>query len=196
MILGIKNQIYGRRKKWPETITYWYKISEKTVDLVVSQSERLLKETITAAQSLQDKSDKLTGLIVPAVSALVIYLCTQKGQWYDFLNLTAGFSVIVLLVSLCFLYFNINTYIIRPEGHNPDIYLNNVFISETDTPADQYLQIALQACKEYKEKIANNINFNYDYSNRYKAALKILMIGLPVSPILAIILNQYLVCYL
>lgn len=179
-------------KNWPENIKYWSNISEKTAELAINQTESLLKETMATGQSIQDKAEKLTAFIITTFSALITYVLSHLEKWKDILHLTAIFSIIVLLMSLWHLYNNLRAYTIRNTGNDAEIYINNEFINNVDTAEEQFIQISLQVCKEYKDRTDINEASNLIRSTRNEKALKTILLGLIASPVLAFILDLLL----
>jgi hypothetical protein len=178
-------------KNWPENITYWNKITEKTAELVLKQTETLLTETLSTAQSIRDKADKLTALLIPLISALTIYVLSGLNKWNDILHLTAIISLLVLITSLGFLYLNLIAYTIRTPGSDPETLINNYLINKEDTAKEQFIQIALQLCIDYKFRMEKNNQANSIRSNRNQTALKIIVIGLTAAPVLAFIVHLF-----
>lgn len=184
-------------KRWPENIKNWHKISEKTAELAIMQSETFLKETMSTAQSIRDRADKLLTILIPSVSALIFYIISEGNKLTIILHLTAIISLIVLLLSLRYVFFNIKAYSIRTPGNNAESFINNYLIAEDDSEKDQYIQIALQISKEYNNRGEANKRHNEKHSKYNQIALKILVFGLISAPVLAIILNLfYANCFL
>jgi len=174
---------------WPENVLYWDKISEKTAELVLKQTELVLIQTIETAKSIQDKADKLTALLIPSISATTIYVLSGLDKLMDIFHITAMLFVIVLIVSQGIIFFNLRAYSIRIPGSHPETLINNHFINREDTEKEQYIQLALQLCKENKLRTEKNNKLNARRSGRNQSALKILALGLILSPVIGFILH-------
>jgi hypothetical protein len=114
-----------QEKPWPENIDYWNKITEKSADLAIAQSDLLLKESLTTAQSLRDKAEKVITLLIPSISALIIYIITGLSNLIDIPHLTAIVTIILMMVSLASLFVNIKPYAISVPGNDAETILNN-----------------------------------------------------------------------
>jgi len=178
----------------PEGLTYWDVVSEKSMDLAISQSETLLKETISTAQSIQDKSDRLTSVLVPLFSGILVYIITYTGNYNDTIVLTSIFSLGDIAIVLYYLYGNLIPYKINVAGANASEFLNDQVIKHDDTK-NQYLKIGMMVCNNIKIRVDRNIKTNDVRSNRVKSAVNVLFIGLPACPILGYLLHLLCVRY-
>jgi hypothetical protein len=182
--------------EWPQNVTYWPNITEKTAELAMAQSEAMLRETIDAAQSIQEKSDKLLALIVTLSTPLFAYGLAHIENWQDTIVLTSLCCTIILIVGFCILFKNIKHYNISSTGNFADTFINNKFIKKTQNPTEQFLQIALQVCKDYKFRTEQNDTLNETRSRRNTKVLYCLVFGLLSSPILAFIFHLVFVYHL
>ena len=87
-------------QEWKHDIKDWQKITDKTASLMLSQCETALKETIQIAESISSKAEKLASIILPILSALIVYVMSNWNDIYCFLPLTSVISCIVLLTSV------------------------------------------------------------------------------------------------
>jgi hypothetical protein len=181
----------SHQKHWPEDITYWDKIAQKSAELTLAQTEKLLVHSIESAKSIREKADKLTSLLVPIITALGVYILTDLKSITDFQHFTAICCLFTLLTAFVVLFRNLTAYIIRIPGNQPETLINNNMINVEDTPDEQYLQIMLHICKENKARSEKNDALNLKMSCRNQWALKITVIGLILSPIIGFILGAY-----
>ena len=81
-------------KNWPQNITWWNKISVKTADLAISESETLLTETSKTAQVTQDRADKLVTILVPLISALFIFVISKPyiNRYIDIVSIVVTYN--------------------------------------------------------------------------------------------------------
>ena len=175
--------------EWPKSIIYWNKISDKSLQLALAQSETILKETVVTAQSIQDKTEKLISLLIPAITALLAYVLAHYKSITDTLVLSAVFTIYFIAIALYYLGLNFQPYKIQVPGEDAEIFINNQTIKNPDPDGYQYIRIGLQICKTYKERADKNEILNGTRSTRNKLALFVLVIGLPTSPILALLLH-------
>ncbi|HXD92775.1 MAG TPA: hypothetical protein VNX01_06140 [Bacteroidia bacterium] len=177
------------KKEWPKNIIWWNKIQEKSLELALSQSDAYLKETVTTAQTIQDRTDKILTILVPSFSALLVYLFSTTSKITDVEPLAALFSGLVILFALSRLYFNLKPYPINVSGDDAESFINNELIKEDDTDNIQYTKIALLACNNNKIRAIANEVYNKERSDRTQIVLKVLFIGLALSPLFALIIH-------
>jgi hypothetical protein len=180
------------KKEWPENITHWDKISIKTAELVIAQTQFVLNHSIETAKSIHEKADKLTALLLPSITAVSIYILSGLDKITDIAHLSGVVAFIVLVVSQAIIYFNITAYEIRIPGNHPETLINNNFINADDTEEEQFIQIALHICSENKSRTKVNDKKNGRDSHRNQVALKIAAIGLILSPLMGFILHLFL----
>lgn len=173
-------------KEWYKNITFWNKIEQKSAEVVIAQSENLLKETILTAQSIKDRADKLIGILIPIISGLLAYIISNLPKLMDILQLCALFSLVTLISSFCVLYINTKPYKINVPGENPEFFLNDNVIYENDKSGEQFIKIALMICHNCQIRIIQNEEFNKIRGRKNKIALNFLVYGLFISPFLAL----------
>ncbi|NVM64172.1 hypothetical protein FHW88_002500 [Mucilaginibacter sp. SG538B] len=181
----------SHQKYWPEDITHWDKISQKSAELTLAQTEKLLVHSIESAKSIRDKADKLTSLLVPVITGLGVYILTDLKKITDFQHFTAVCCLLTLLTAFILLFKNLTAYTIRIPGNNPETLINNNMINAEDSADEQYLQLILHICKENKVRSEKNDTLNLKMSARNQRALKITVIGLILSPTIGFLLDVY-----
>lgn len=174
------------KEEWPQTINNWFKISKDTMNVGISESKSLLSETISAAQSIQDKSDKLIAIIIPIFTAIVVFFATEKKDTSILLNLICVFLALTTILCFYYLFPNIKTYEINPNGIRPTIFIDDSVLDLKQPDEEQFIRIGLQICREYLFRIDKNKEANFKRSSRYEKAIKVMVIGIPLSPLLAI----------
>jgi hypothetical protein len=182
---------------WPSNILWWSKISEKSIEHAISQSETLLKETVQTGMSIRDRADKLFAILAPAIPALFVYILTGQNLAIDIMHLTAAAALLTMLLSFCVLLRNLKPYDINVAGDQAELFLNNELINNVDTEKEQFLRIALLICSNNKIRIESNELLNQKRSKRNQRAINILIIGLAASPLAALIVHLlYVHCFL
>jgi len=173
----------------PNGLTWWNIVSKDGMDLAIRQSENLLKETVSTAQSIQDKSDKLTALFVPVFSALFVYIITYKGSLKDTILLIAVFAIANIAIVLVFLCRNLIPYKINVSGADANEFLNDGVIIKDENADYQFLKIGMMICNNNKIRVDKNDISNKLRSDRVANALIALFIGLPICPLLGYLLH-------
>lgn len=176
-------------KKWPEDLVWWNKISEKSADLALSQSEAYLLETTKTSQTIQDRTDKLIAILVPITSAILIYLLTGTHGIFDVVTLSALIFVIIITRAIVILIRNLRPYLINVNGEDADVFLNNETINETDSKEEQYIKLALLACNNNKIRASQNDETNQKRSQRNKEAVDTLIIAMIFSPLIGVLIH-------
>jgi hypothetical protein len=182
-------------REWPKDIVWWHKITDKSVDIAVQQTETYLKETVVSAQSIQDRADKLVGLLTPTLSAILVYLLSSTKSIIDILHITGATFLCFLVWAFFYLYRNITPYEVCVPGSYADQYINSETIGKDDEPHEQYLQIALAICSQNKSRAQLNDSNNKVRSKRNQKAITTVVIGLIFSPILSLLIHHLYVSY-
>ena len=172
-------------------IVEWEKIGKDVSALMLKQCETLLKETIETAKTISTRAEKLISIILPIVSALIVYVI--KNGWCEitsYLSITAIVTIAVLLTSLIYAYKAFKPYDVYISGEYP----KNIVTSEllnTDLPkSEQYLTVFLNICENIQLRIDNNDTRNEMRQKDINASLKALAL-LTITPIVSLIVYLF-----
>lgn len=169
---------------WRTDINDWQKISIQTAMFYVDLAEKRLDETVETSKNASDKGDKLITLNITLLTTILAYLSNTQ-HFYSYFNVTLIIMVIFLIIQLYYLFSNIFLFKIGTKGEEPKHILKNEFI-ENHEGDEQYLNLTLQICEVYQEKINSNSRINIKRANNLSKAIY-LFIGLPISFLLALV---------
>ena len=169
---------------WRTDIKDWQKISIQTAMFYVDLAEKRLEETVETSKNASDKGDKLLTLNITLLTTILVYLSNTKNT-YSYFNVVLIIMVIFLTVQLYFLFSNIFMFKIGTKGEEPQHVLLNEFIENFEGD-EQYLNLTLQICETYQEKIKSNNKINFKRAKNLTNAIY-LFLGLPISFLLALV---------
>lgn len=157
---------------WRTDIIKWDKISIETAKLYVELAEKRLDETVETAKNISDKNDKLLTLTVTLIIAISTYSASTNFLTNSENILQNGLAIIlvILFITLWFLFINFISVKIGTKGEEPKIILMNKFIDEYND-SEQYLNLAIHICEVYQEKINNNHPNNLKRDKRLRKVI-------------------------
>lgn len=169
---------------WRTDIKDWQKISIQTAMFYFDLAEKRLDETVETSKNTTDKSDKLLTLNITLLTTILAYL-SNTNIIYSYFNIVLIVMVVFLTGQLYFLFSNIFLFKIGTKGEEPQHILLNDFI-ENHEGDEQYLNLTLQICETYQEKINSNNKINVKRADNLTNAIY-LFLGLPISFLLALV---------
>lgn len=185
---------------WYPDIKDWNKVSEKTAQFILVQSENILKETLETNKGVSAKTDKLISIYTPLITLLIVYffnlISTNKALnlVISFLPLTAILSIIIIALSIYFCLKNFFKYYVSILGEYPKNMLRSDLIDEYEGEG-QYINLVLNLCQNLQYRIDSNRTVNNQRIRNNDISLRILIIGLPCCPVisyLSLLLLDYL----
>lgn len=182
--------------KWETDIKDWTKVSKDTANLFISQSEKCLNETVETSKSISSKADKILTILIPAITALVAYLCNTLFiiKKTDSLFVVGSLVLIVLLISIIFCYKNFVKYNVAVVGTYPNELVTSELIDADFSPENQFSNIALWLCENMKSGIVHNEITNARRMRNNTLAIRALLF-IPLCPVAGYFLFRVLVNY-
>lgn len=184
-------------EQWKCNLAYWRGITKETTSIILSQSEAVLKETIETSKTISAKADRLLSIVLPSVTGLIIFIINDfSNHKLRLINLSAILCLLILILSLTFIYLNIKSYDIAVPGEYPKQMLRPEFINETIKVEEQHLNIFLHICENIQNKIDGNRLKNAKRRKNNQIALNLLL-SIPISPVISYLLlalSHYLHC--
>lgn len=187
---------------WSSDIQNWTKISEKTGELILSQVEKSLSETIETSKQISSKADKILTILIPFITSIMIYLIsvingiTKTDDLFKFLPITAVVSLIMLIVSMIYCYLNYKEYELSVTGYYPNrIAISDFIDNNSFSSMEQYTNMILWICENTQKKIEYNDWINSKRMRNNTLALTWLQL-IPLSPIISFILMKLSAIYL
>lgn len=168
---------------WRAEVNNWQKISTQTATFYVDLAEKKLNETVETSKNATDKGDKLLTINITILTTILAYLSNTNFN-KSYFNFSLVFMVIFLILQLYYLYSNIFLFKIGTKGEEPKHILKDDFIENFEGD-EQYLNLTLQICEVYQEKINSNNKINVKRTNNLTKAIY-LFLGLPISFLLAL----------
>lgn len=169
---------------WRADINNWQKITIQTATFYVDLAEKRLDETVETSKNTTDKSDKLLTINITLLTTILAYL--SNTNFYDeYFNVVLVFMALFLIIQLYYLYSNIFLFKIGTKGEEPKHILIDDFIENFERD-EQYLNLTLQICETYQEKINSNNKINVKRADNLTNAIY-LFLGLPISFLLALV---------
>jgi hypothetical protein len=168
-------------EKWSTDIIEWNKLSESAAQLYITLAENRLDETVETAKNITDRNDKLLALNITIITAILGYLASKGLERIlnGYLCISLSIMMLILILSLVYLVKNLFLYKIGTKGEEPRFILNTRFVDDYPDN-EQYLNLALQVCETYQNKITSNITINNRRNRRLSWAIYI-MLSLPLS---------------
>lgn len=187
------SKLMSTKKMWKTDIKKWSSISEKTAALMIAEGELALKETLEVQKSISAKAERIISLLIPAISALTIYLMNvvqEKGlaALGRYLPLCAALSVGLLLVSVSFTYVCFKEYKAFTGGEYPKNLVTSMFIDNEFNHSEQYLNMVISICENIQLRIDENDSV-IRFRMRFHVASTRVLLALPLCPILAYFLS-------
>lgn len=174
-------------EKWSTDIIQWNKLSESAAQLYITLAENRLDETVETAKNITDRNDKLLALNITIITAILGFLATHTLEKIlnSYLCVSLLIMLLVLTLSLVYLIKNLFLYKIGTKGEEPKFILKSSFVDDYPDN-EQYLNLALQVCENYQNKITSNTTVNNKRNRRLSLSIYI-MLAMPLSFMLSFV---------
>lgn len=139
---------------WRTDIESWEKISKDTIDFYFDIAGSRLVETVKTSESITKKTHLVLIGILGLSTSLMGYIVSLKCVT-DF-AIVAVVAIFIFLGLLFWLAKNLFPYKIGTIGEEPIVILKSKYIDNDFNEHEQYVNLKLQICEAYQEKITKN----------------------------------------
>jgi len=178
-------------QNWKIEIDEWKKVSKDMVEFFFKQSEKKLEETIKTFESSSRKTNQILSISITLVTIGLGYFVKFKEENL-YLNIMAFLLAIIGTVIIFVLYKNLFFDTIGVKGSQPKEIIKEKFLTPKLSDEEQYINILLNECEKYQERINTNIEVNKKRNRRIKK-VKYLFLFIPISAIFVKIIIYFLI---
>lgn len=177
-------------KKWKIEIENWRHITIESIQFMFKQSEEALNETVKTFENNSKKTNQMFTLAMSIMTICIGYISDFSSKISE-LKLAAYFVVIMCGCIIAVLYKNLFFDQIGVKGSHPKYLLKEKYFNKEIEDHEQFLNIILNECEKYQERIDRNKEVNKLRQKRVQTSLYIFM-GLPVTIIISKILMSFI----
>ncbi len=160
----------------------------KVVELVFSQTEKMLQSTVKIADNITDRAYRIITALLPMIGLVMIGIFQKNNLiWYS-----CFFAILFLTTSLLFAGMVIKSHFLNQVGSTPDFLINKDVFSKYDSEKMGYEGYQIWLIKRIHLDINENRQIN---KNRIKFCNYAILSAFAtiLSPLLAIILLNLIV---
>ncbi len=164
----------------------WYLLTKDSAQFIFSQAQLRLKESIDSYTSIREVAHKIIALIIPIITASVIYGFNLKVDQQQIMYPLFVFTVFYVVAAVL-LFFSIRHKDVYAAGSNPiDLLTDKMIITEEEGYYDeqQYLNYIMCVSGHIQTAINVNANLCKRMGNLNNWAIFILTVIAPVTALL------------
>lgn len=161
----------------------WHHLTKDSAQFIFSQAQLRLKESIDSYTSIREVAHKIIALIIPIITASVIYGFNLKSGQQQIIYPLFVFSVFYVVAAIL-LFFSIRHKDVYAAGSNPiDLLTDKMIITEEEGYYDeqQYLNYIMCVSGHIQTAINGNVNLCKRMGDLNNWAILILTVIAPIT---------------
>ncbi|MBQ0787464.1 MAG: hypothetical protein KBT69_08190 [Oceanihabitans sp.] len=175
---------------WKSDLKNWKKISKDTALFFLKQSEESLEETVNTFENYSNKTNQLLTISI-SLSTISLGYFFDYGETNLVLKIAALLLTILCFITILALHKNLFFDKIGVKGSQPKQIIKDKFFSNNLNSEEEYINIILNECDKYQDRIDLNKIVNGKRKKRIKTATKLLLF-IPLTIILSKIITMFI----
>ena len=162
---------------WHSQIADWDKVDDQIYQLVMSESEKMSKDTLDDSEKITNRAYTLINILILLIGIFITYVIKNvaTNEFDSFLSVLSIVLLIPILICFYLCYGLVKKRTIYRNGTNPNEILIPKYIDRLDyNDADKYKRLALFVIEQNQEKIRLVEENNSRRVRKYQTVLRIL----------------------